>query len=302
MGYRDRNTLNDGTSYGQNGSNTGVTGHSFWGDQYSFGVGGWNYNDFTRCGGTFGGEIYGSYWGSLGYKSSGTAFFGVYGSSAYSSGSGFLANTEKQGIGGGFYGDLIGSWSHGEVMGQVNSGELFASYNVGNEYTSGYSADIVSTGTGRTAVYAVTSPELKVYDNGSAHLKGSAVFVPFPKSFASMLGAVPNVTVSAVGSPAQLYIKSIEKNGFTVAVADGSANVDFNWIAVGTRLDANKVVALPEEILSNDFDSNINGAMFNDGNNEQSAKPLWWDGSKIRFDKAPEKRRPTNTGIEPANH
>jgi hypothetical protein len=32
---------------------------NFWGDDYSFGVGGWNYNDFSRTGGVIGAEIYG---------------------------------------------------------------------------------------------------------------------------------------------------------------------------------------------------------------------------------------------------
>jgi hypothetical protein len=181
-------------------------------------------------------------------------------------------------------------------MGQVSSGDLFASYNVGNVYTSGYSADMVAMGTGNAAervpAYAVTSPELKVHDNGSGQLDGTSVFVPFRSSYANMLGALPDVTVSPVGSPAQLYILSIERDGFTVAVASGSASVRFSWIAVGSRRDAGKVVQLPAEITSGAFDASLKDAMFNEGDLKQSGKPIWWDGQKIRFDKAPEPAKP----------
>ncbi len=297
FGYRTRDSQNDGTNYSQAFGNSAVEGFNFWGDVYTYGVAGWSYNDYSRTAGTFGADVNGAYWGALGYRSSGLLNYGVYGSSAYATGAGRPAPAEdKQGIGGGFYGGMIGSWSRGEVMGQVSSGELFASYNVGNVYTSGYSADMVSMDTGKDAdrvpAYAVTSPELKVYDNGSGRLDGSSVWVPFRSSYASMLGAPPDVTVSPVGSPAQLYIVSIEREGFTVAVASGSANVRFSWIAVGSRRDAGKVVQLPAEITSGTFDASLKDAMFNEGDTAGTGRTIWWDGQKVRFDKAPEPARP----------
>jgi hypothetical protein len=299
-GYRTRDSQNDGSGYGQIAANSATTGYNFWGDVYTFGVAGWNYNDYSRCGGTFGANVDGLYWGSLGYRSSGLLNYGVYGSAAYASGAGFAANNEKQGIGGGFFGGVIGSVSRGEVMGQVNSGELFAAYNIGNVYTSGFSADLVNTGTERVAAYAMTSTQLKSYDDGSADLNGSSVFVPFSKVYAGMLSTVPNVTVTAIGSPAQLYIKSIDKTGFTVAVASGSANVKFSWIAIGNRVDAPNVAALPAEIASSKFDNQLSGVLFDDGNKEQSGKPIWWDGQKIRFDKAPEAPKKPKVEIKPS--
>ncbi len=216
--------------------------------------------------------------------------YGVYGSSGYTSGGGFLPNTEKQGIGGGFFGGIIGSWSHGEVMGQVNSGELFASYNVGNELTSGYSADLVNTGTKRVAAYSVTSPELKVYNDGSAALVNGTAHVSFERDFSGMIaGSKPTVTISPLGSSKGLYIVSIDETGFTVAENEGgTATLEFNWIAIGKRVDAENISKLPEEISNTNFDAQMNEVMFNENNKEQSAKPVWWDGSKIRFDKAPE--------------
>ena len=285
-GFRTRDSQNDGTGYIAGSSNNAIVGYNYWGDLYTFGVFGHSDGDFNRTGGVIGET--GGAWASLGYKNSASTFYGVYSNSATGGGTGFSSNQNSTGIGGGFIGGIIGSWSHGQVMGQVNSGELFASYNVGNEYTSGYSADLVNTGSKRVAAYSITSPELKVYDNGSAQLNGTSVFVPFNQSYSGMLSGTPDVTVSPVGSPAQLYIQSIERNGFTVAVAGGSTNVRFSWIAVGKRVDSESVTALPEEVTNNNFDQQMNDVMFNENNKEQSGKPIWWDGSKIRFDQAPQ--------------
>jgi hypothetical protein len=303
-GYRTRDSQNDGTAYSQTASNNAIKGYNYWGDVYTFGVGGFSWNDYTRTGGVLGAQQAGSYWGSLGYKNSASATYGVYGSAGYASGGG-AAEREKQGIGGGFYGGMIGSWSRGEVMGQVSTGDVFASYNIGNVFTSGYTADVVNVGadagigTTRVAAFAVTSPELKVYDNGAGLLDGDSVFVPFSKVYSGMLGEIPTVTVSAVGSPAQLYIKSVGKEGFTVAVASGAANVKFGWIAVGNRVDSSNAKALPAEIADDLFDTRMKDAMFNDSNTKDSAKPVWWDGDKIRFDKAPEPPKPLKAEPRP---
>ncbi len=296
-GYRTRDSQNDGTGYTPSTSNSATAGYNFWGDVYTFGVAGYSYNDYNRTGGVLGADQGGTYWGSLGYRSSASTNFGVYGSSAYASGAGLVSGmpnegVEKQGIGGGFFGGTIGSWSHGELMGSVSSGKMFATYNVGNVFTSGYSADMVPTsnaeGAERVAAYAVTSPELKVYDNGKGQTRNGTMFVGFSSAYASMLGAAPDVTVSAVGSPAQLYIKSIERNGFTVVDASGKDAVNFSWIAVGSRMDASKVEALPAELASGDFDAQLKAVMVNDGDPSVQGKQVWWDGQRLRFDKAPE--------------
>ena len=298
MGYRTRDSQNDGISYAQISANSATRGYNFWGDLYTFGVAGWSYNDYSRTAGTFGAEVTGSYWGALGYRSSGLLNYGVYGSAAYASGAGSPVGTtdDKQGIGGGFYGGMIGSWSRGDVMGSVSSGDLFAAYHIGNVYTSGYHADMVTTGVGaaavRTPAYAVTSATLKVYENGSGQLDGSSVHVTFPSAFAGMLAAPPDVTVSPVGSPAQLYIQSVDAAGFTVAVASGTATVRFSWIAVGGRLDAGSAAPLPAEFTAPTFDANMKNVMFNEGDRANSGKAVWFDGQKVRFDTAPEPAKP----------
>lgn len=301
-GFRTRDSQNDGGGYGIGSTNSAIQGYNYWGDVYTFGTVGYSYNDYTRTGGILGSQVFASYWGSLGYKASNSAGYGLYYTSA-GSGGGFLPDNIATGIGAGGYGGVIGSWTRGDVMGHISAGELFASYNLGNEYTSGYQADIVNTGEERVAAYSVTSTDIKVYGDGEGALNGTSVFVPFEKEYAQMLGSTPRVTVSPLGSSAAIYIKSIEKNGFTVA-SDNAVNVQFTWIAVGKRIDAGRKPELPADLADNNFDENMKGVMFNENNLEQSATPVWYDGAKVRFDKAPEvkteKKEPHNTAAAKA--
>jgi hypothetical protein len=299
FGYRTRDNQNDGTSYAQNATNAATSGFNFWGDLYTWGVSGHNYNDYTRTGGVLGADVNGTYWGALGYKSSSSILHGVYGSAAYASGGGLInaPTGSKVGIGGGFYGGSIGSWSHGEAMGSVTIGPVFASYNLGNVYTSGVTAELVPTsnaeGAPRVAAYAVTAPDLKAYDSGSVQVSGTSTFVPFSSAYASLLGGAPIVTVSAVGSPATVYVQSVTATGFTVAVAGSDVRgLSVNWIAVGSRKDAARAGALPPEIASGSFDRNLRESMSNEGDTSKSGKPIWFDGQRVRFDAAPAQNRP----------
>lgn len=291
IGYRTRNSQNDGTGYGYTATNSGTSGYNFWGDVYTFGVAGHCYNDYSRTGGVLGAEVSGTYWGSLGYKNSGTVAYGVYGSSAYSNGAGFLSNSDRTGIGAGFYGGVMGGWVRGEVLGLTAAGEMYASYNVGNEFTSGYQADLVQAGSEKQAAFAQTSTSLKVTDDGYATLTNGEAVVSMNTAFIALAspGKRPVITVTAVGKPVALYVRSIDRNTFTVAAVDGSSEtVEFAWTAVAQRVDAAQV-KVPSALLDGQFDQHLKGAMFNEGNTEQSAKPIWWDGQQLRFDAIPQK-------------
>ncbi len=77
-GYRTRTTRNDGTGYSAGQANAGVIGQNFWGDNYTFGVAGYNYNDYGHSAGVMGAQWNGSYWGALGYKDENSATWGLY--------------------------------------------------------------------------------------------------------------------------------------------------------------------------------------------------------------------------------
>lgn len=100
--FRDRLTQNDGTGYSLSVNNAAISAYSYWGDLYSFGMSGFNYNDFTRCGGMMGGQASGFYWGSLGYKnSSNTGYGGYFTSSANGGGKSPVQADTGIGIGAG---------------------------------------------------------------------------------------------------------------------------------------------------------------------------------------------------------
>jgi hypothetical protein len=166
---------------------------------------------------------------------------------------------------------------------------------LGNEYTSGYQVELVDNGSNKTAAYSVTSTDVKIYGDGNAALSNGTAYVQFDADFVKLLGNVPNVTVTPIGESNGIYIAAIDKNGFTIKEnKNGNSNISFNWIAVGKRIDAVTKPELPVDLASNDFDANMKKVMFNESNKEQSATPIWWDGSKLRFDEKPKSM--INTG------
>jgi hypothetical protein len=77
-GYRSRSVQSDGSGYGPGQTNNAITGYSYWGDLYTFGVAGYSFNDYTRTGGVLGSDASGVYWGALGYKDESSATWGIY--------------------------------------------------------------------------------------------------------------------------------------------------------------------------------------------------------------------------------
>ena len=294
-GYRTRDSQNDGTGYAQNTVNSATSGYNFWGDVYTFGLAGHSYNDYSRTGGVLGAQVDGNYWGALGYRSSGLLNYGVYGSSAYASGTGYLPSNEVAGIGGGFFGSMIGSVSKGKVIGQMNSGELLASYNLGDEYTSGHQIELVNNGTERVPAYSVTSTELTIYKKGKITLQNGSAYVAFDNNYTSLLADIPVVTVTAMGACNGLYIEQIDRKGFTVReLNNGTSNVSVSWISVADRIDQTSAQAVPSEMLQNSFDENLQLSLHDDSNKEQSGQGMWWDGQskKVRFGQVPASTSP----------
>jgi hypothetical protein len=286
--YRDRDTRNDGTGYSVTASNRAVGGYNYWGDNYTFGVGGYSFNDYQRTGGVLGANSSGTYWGSLGYKNSASATYGVYGSAGYASGAGYLPTKEMSGIGGGFFGDLVGTVSHGAIIGQLNAGELMATYNIGDVYTSGRQVEMVNTGEQRTAAYSVTSTDVKVYQDGKISLVNGSAYVAFDQNYKSMLGQAPVVTATPMGACNGVYISAIDKNGFTLTEQNnGSSSVEIAWISVGTRIDASNKLEIPAVVRDGAFDTNLKAVMYDDGNKEGSAEGMWWDGATLQFGTIP---------------
>lgn len=269
------------------GPRAGVSGYTSGAAGYNFGLGGYNGGNAVRSGG-----VHGAYsptiWGAFGYRSSAPANYGMYATSSFTAGAGFLDNSNKTGIAIGSYGDLMGGWSRGEVMGHLSSGELFASYNLGDEYTSGHQIELIESGNVKVAAYSITSTSIKIYADGNAELKNGFAFVKFSEDFIKLLGDNPNVTVSAIGESEGLHIKEITKTGFAVKEnKNGTSSIQFTWIAVGNRVDDKNKAEIPRDLTDVNFDENMKGVMFNESDTKHSGKPIWWDGTKLRFDAAP---------------
>jgi hypothetical protein len=288
-GYRTRDSQNDGVGYSQIQTNRAISGFNFWGDVYTFGAANYSYNDYTRCGGSFGADVNGLYWGSLGYRSSGLLNYGVYGNSAYASGGGYLPTTATTaGIGGGFFG-TVGSFSKGDVVGQFNEGELFAQYNKGDVYTSGKQIELVTNNEIVTPSYSVTSPDVTVYKKGKIQLTNGTAFVTFDENYANLLGESPIVTASPMGACNGVYVTNVTRNGFEIKEQNnGSSSVEISWIAVGDRVDAGST-EVPAMLTNRTFNSNISKVMHTDGDKKHDAMGMWWDGKEFKFGEIPTK-------------
>ena len=285
--YRNRDSQNDGTGYSNTTSNSATAGFNYWGDLYSFGAAGYNWNDYTRCGGTLGAYWSGTYWGSLGYKNSASNSYGVYGSAAYASGGGLLTQKEMVGIGGGFFGGVAGTVNRGEVIGLINKGEFFAAYNSGNTYTYGKNIELTGNVDGtKTPLYAMSSESPKIYDNGKGDLVNGTCFIPFGKVFVNALGEIPTVTVTPTGNCNGLYLAEITKDGFTVKeLQNGNHQVSFQWIAVGNRTFSEDPAL--KTVTKANFERNIDQMLFNDNLKERNGLGMWWDGKNLQFGNIP---------------
>ncbi|HNW90472.1 MAG TPA: hypothetical protein PKN48_12470, partial [Bacteroidales bacterium] len=281
-------TYTAGSGYGTGSSRACIEAHDWDGSNYEFGIAGYNYNDYERTAGVIGAQYSASYWGALGYYSSSNNTYGGYFTS-HTDGTGFMPNSNTIGIGSGSYGGIMGSWSRGEVLGSTSCGELYASYNIGNVYTSGHQAEIVAVNDKKVAAYAMTSTEVNIYKSGKGKLANGNASITFDETFVQMLaqGETPNVTITPIGDCNGIHIVSMDEKGFVVAEnKGGTSDVEFTWIAIGKRIDADDA-QLPASLSDKNFDANMKAVMFNENNTDNSAKPIWWDGSKIRFDKIP---------------
>jgi hypothetical protein len=264
---------------------------------YAFGITGYDIGTADRTGGVQG-AYSGATWGVLGYVTSGGSIYGEYSTSS-TTGTGFLPQGNKvAGIGQGSIGDFIGGWNRGSVIGHIASGELAAGYNMGNVYTSGQQIEIVNTGNARVAAYSNTSTQATITHAGNAQLINGKASVQFDKQFTALLAKdeTPIVTITPGGNCNGIHWVNVSAQGFDVEENNGgNSSVPFNYIVIGKRIDAGSVV-MPDDFANKDFDKNLKGFMFNEADMEHSATPMWWDGTRIRFDAIPAELKQKKAG------
>lgn len=280
--FRTRNSSNDGTGYAYYTSNSAMRGYSFWGDIYSFGTAGFNYNDYNRCGGILGAEQSGSYWGALGYRSSGLLNYGGYFTS-YTFGGGKSSGVNN-GIGIGAWGDLMGADIHGKIYGVYAEGENYAMYSNGIVFKNNMDVHLQDNGTGtNTVLYTNVSTEVTVQTSGYAVLSDGKVSIDFDPAFAASVSneSPVVVTVTPMGSSNGVYLAEVSGKGFKVAENNnGKSSVTISYIAIGKRAGYENP-SLPREVIASDYNSNLARGLHNDADTQTNGEGLYYENGNL---------------------
>lgn len=273
---------NNGTGYGVYTSNSASMGYSFWGDYYSFGTSGFNYNDYNRCGGVLGADNYGFYWGSLGYKNSSNTGYGGYFTS-YTSGGG-KSNQANTGIGVGAWGDLMGADIHGKVYGLYAEGENYAMYSNGIIFKNNLDVHLQENGSGtNTVLYTNVSTEVTVQTSGYATLSNGKANIDFDAAFASAVSSETPivVTVTPTGNSNGVYLSEVSGNGFKVAENnDGKSSVTVSYIAIGKRAGYEHP-NLPKEVIESNYTNNLARGLHNDSDIQTNGEGLYYENGSL---------------------
>lgn len=302
--FRDRIAQNDGVSYTPFGANTATKGYSFWGDLYSFGVGGFNFNDYTRCGGVLGANYNSNYWGSLGYKSSTYAYYGGYFTSS-SSGTGKSMQPEI-GIGIGAWGDLMGADIHGKVYGIYSEGADYALYTNGPVYKNNLDVHLQKNSAGNnTVLYTNVTTDATIQTCGQATLTGGNANVSFDPAFKEAVSSESPiiVTVTPTGNSNGIYLKAVSASGFEVSENnDGKSNVTINYIAVGKRAGYEHP-ALAAEVIHSSYTEKLANGLHNDADLQSNGQGLYYQGGNLTVgihpSTLPDPNKPSSQSVQP---
>lgn len=297
-------SANNGTGYGVSSSNSASLGYSFWGDYYSFGTTGFNYNDYYRCGGVLGGKQDGFYWGSLGYKDSGGSGYGGYFTSwNFGVGKSSQANI---GIGIGAFGDLMGANIHGKVYGVYAEGENYAMYTNGVVFKNNMDVHLQENGTEtQTVLYTNVSTDVTVQTSGYATLSNGKVSIDFDPAFAAAVSTETPVvvTVTPTGSSNGVYLAEVSGKGFKVAENnDGKSSVTISYIAIGKRAGYENP-NLPREVISADYNQNLARGLHNDADTQSNGEGLYYENGNLVVGKhastLPDPNKPSEESVRP---
>ncbi|OFY36453.1 MAG: hypothetical protein A2W91_02610 [Bacteroidetes bacterium GWF2_38_335] len=290
-------------------SNIGaVEGNGAWSaTTYNFGVIGRMTGSGRRSGGVFG-----TYWtsdfGALGYmNSAGTAYGLMYVGGSTTAGKSSGSPAGHIGMGG--YGDLMGGWIRGNVYGLNIKGERYTLYIDGKQYTNNTISQLHSgnNNTERIATYVPTSTTVDIYCKGVIEMVNGSAIVNFEESFTQLISDETPVvvTVTPIGKSNGVYLEYVRNSGFKVVEIQStnsneiqqssfskSTVLKVSYIAIGTKKGCENPEN-PEELLSTEYDTKMEGVMFNESNTNESALPIWWDGNSLRFDSAfPQDKQP----------
>lgn len=257
--------------------------------------------------------------GALGYYTSGNANVAVYGfGQAYVNGvvggrymnnsneinsSRWSSQESNATIGLGIYGGVMGGWIKGLVYGVNLSGVRYGAYVHGKTITNNIIATLhpAENSDKRVATYASTSMQVDITDRGRSRLVNGRALVRLKDEFVKITSDKEplTITVTPIGRSKGLYIEETGKKGefWVIENDNGNSSVEFNYIVIGVKKDFENPL-ISEEILANDFEEKMNGdkgIMYNENNPAQPDYSIWYDGTKVRFDRPNIKKVPAPT-------
>ena len=194
----------------------------------------------------------------------------------------------------------MGGWVRGMKYGFHTKGETYSLYIDGNGYTNKPLAFLINTNDQKKVVsFMNTSLHPEVSLNGKTNLNNGKIFIAFEKSFSQIISNIDDVIITATpqGKSNGVYIDNITKEGFWIYENNnGISNVKISWIAI-TKIKGEENPIVPSDLLSNDFDTKMNNVMFNDSTTTDASQSIWWDGTKIRWDKPINEKVDTQTKL-----
>lgn len=227
--------------------------------------------DARRSAGVMGFYNQTSTWGALGYLSSASTSYGVYGSTAYATGGGKILEQSDDvatciGIGG--WGDLFGAEIHGNVYGVYAEGGHYGIYSNGKIFTNDIIVQLQNTGKSElTPLYTNLSTDVSIQTSGYGTLVNGSAEIKFDEKFKDLISQkIPVVvTVSPLGNSGGIYVLEITSTGFIVKENNnGKSNIEFTFIAIGRKNGCENPVISPD-ILDASYTEKIAQGLPNEG-------------------------------------
>jgi hypothetical protein len=263
---------------------------------YKFGV--YGSGGYTSRGGGVMGYDFGAGIGALGYYAANGNDYCVYGFSQghttglatgkmiAGAGANIPFNEPSTSVGLGIYGGVMGGWIKGLVYGTNFSGQKYGVYVHGNTVTNSKYVQLNSTESSdvRIASYATTALTNELTSKGKVTLVNGKANVTFDSKLIELCDIESLViTATSMGNCNGVYIDEITKSGFKIKeLNNGTHNVAVSFIISGTLKQASAFTET--EILSKQYESNMDGVMHNDNDAETDGTPIWYDGQNVRHD------------------
>jgi hypothetical protein len=194
-------------------------------------------------------------------------------------------------IGLGIYGGVMGGWVKGLVYGTNFSGDKYGIYVHGNTVTNSKYVQLNTSASAdvRIASYATTALTNELSSKGKISLINGQATVTFDNRLIELCDLNSLViTATPMGNCNGVYIDNITEEGFVIKeLNNGMHNVLVSFIISGTLKQSSEFTE--NEILNNQYETNMNGVMHNDYDNSTDALPIWYDGQNVRHDPVPRK-------------